>query len=500
MDIDNILSQHLQPIYKDIHNKRKNNNESIYQSNENKKENSDNVEITKRQKDTNCCYLQTKEKYYSKQINIIKQFFQSSFMDRLTTNQQKELLFQFFSYKIQIKEQDVFLITKESVWTHITKCLMVTIIERDLELKIETNDKLKIIKRFELSSFMNLLKIDQQKQLITQYYKSLMGKQDINEEQIWNLIALNTKPIKQDKIIKAKREMIEEEDLFSKYHKKVKLYNGPIMLHNGLYQVPVTCKVDNLKLARINAHERDQHIIFDEEPHLYYLKGKPVSISVTSLLHSFFSEFLEEETIKKMIKNNKTKFPYKIIHEKYKCLPIWCTTSYIINGNSFTRKETNLEEWQEGADLRDEQTVIDCIKNCWEDIRVDASSRGTKLHRNCELYVNDEPVYDDSKEFKMFLKYIEDMRKKGYIPYRSEQVLWSEELDLAGSVDIQFVKIDLKTGEKIINPKTGKNIYYLGDWKRSKQIKLYNEWENGIGIMADYNDCNFIHYTLQLNL
>ena len=48
--------------------------------------------------------------------------------------------------------------------------------------------------------------------------------------------------------------------------------------------------VDVTYLAKINTHERDARIVFDEEPHLYYIDGSTegytsVTTYVLSLIH-----------------------------------------------------------------------------------------------------------------------------------------------------------------------------------------------------------------------
>ena len=40
-----------------------------------------------------------------------------------------------------------------------------------------------------------------------------------------------------------------------------------------------------LKLEKINKHVRDERIVFDEEPHIYYVDGKSDNISVTTFIH-----------------------------------------------------------------------------------------------------------------------------------------------------------------------------------------------------------------------
>lgn len=298
-----------------------------------------------------------------------------------------------------------------------------------------------------------------------------------------------TKKLKQTEIvINKKHKILLDQVDFTHHHKKYKPYVGPTMRHNGAV-VPARCKVDTLLLARINAHPRDQHVIFDEDPHIYYLDGHPVSISVTGLNHSMFGEFIKREAMDKMFRNNGSRFPHEEHHMVYRKLPIWC-----VRKDLFSNETYDIDEWQEGAYLRyidDLTPSYDVVGKHWDANGANASKLGTILHRNCELYCNQETVDDESQEFQYFLNFFKAITDDGLIPYRSEQVLWVQEMDLAGSVDIQFVKID---------PVTGKKTYYLKDWKRSKQIKLRNRFQNGIGLARHMEDTNYNHYTLQLNM
>ena len=42
--------------------------------------------------------------------------------------------------------------------------------------------------------------------------------------------------------------------------------------------------------------------------------------------------------------------------------------------------------------------------------------------------------------------------------------------------------------------------YVIYDWKRSKDIKEFNDFNKGIRICNDLDDCNYNHYCLQLNI
>ena len=72
-------------------------------------------------------------------------------------------------------------------------------------------------------------------------------------------------------------------------------------------------------------------------------------------------------------------------------------------------------------------------------------------------------------------------------PYRTEWMIFDEELKLAGSIDMVYE-----------NPDGTLTIY---DWKRSKDITKVNGWKKcAINPLIGYMpDSNFWHYALQLN-
>jgi hypothetical protein len=313
-------------------------------------------------------------------------------------------------------------------------------------------------------------------------------------------------------------------DVFTQHHKNLQRKTACLpedaedttYIYDG-HRVSKRCKVDGFRLAKINAHPRDGQIIFDEEPHLYYRKGLTFSLSVTSLLHAMFPEFDEESVITKMLNGLYSgRFPKQPNHAMYRTLPMWCRVDPV------THERIDLDEWEEMAEYRSMEIARHCCKTLWAKIRDDASPRGTRMHANMERYLNgvpirniewcltnpyieyrddtlclyapssDEPhIEDSSPEFRMGVRYIEAMRVQGWMPYRTEQILWCMDLDLAGSVDIQFVRTD---------PHTFKTEYLLCDWKRYKKLQYKNTFQKGHLYLQDVPDTNMNHAVLQLNL
>tara|TARA_Y100000389_G_scaffold134961_1_gene132471 strand:+ start:19638 stop:20441 length:804 start_codon:yes stop_codon:yes gene_type:complete len=203
-----------------------------------------------------------------------------------------------------------------------------------------------------------------------------------------------------------------------------------------------------LLLERLNLHERDEDIVFDEEPHIYYIKNKPVSISVTSLVHKYFGKFNADLIISRMMRGKN-----------------WESSKYY-------------------------GMTADEIKQQWTNSGNEATYHGTIMHKAIECFYNNEPAespeHVETVEYKQFEIFYKD-HKDSLKAYRTEWVVYDEDIDLAGSIDMVFE-----------NTEDGTLSIY--DWKRSKEIKTSNTYSKGIGVMSHLPDCNYIHYSLQLNI
>lgn len=203
-------------------------------------------------------------------------------------------------------------------------------------------------------------------------------------------------------------------------------------------------------LAVKNRHPRDLCIEFDEPTHRYTVNGTSDGwISCTGFLHMFFPHFDPDETIRKMMKSHK-----------------WPQNKYY----GMTAEQ---------------------IKAQWSASGKDASEAGTAMHLGIEMHHNDaehliEPAVKETKEWKYFENYWKDCGDD-LVPFRTEWEVWSEEHKLAGSIDmIYYRKSDGK--------------YVIYDWKRSREIKTQNDYENGYGPVKHLPNTNYWHYTLQLNV
>jgi hypothetical protein len=207
------------------------------------------------------------------------------------------------------------------------------------------------------------------------------------------------------------------------------------------------------RLAVINHHERDDRITFEEASHIYSVDGVPIQISVTSLIGSLHKHFNADEIIRKMRANA----------QKFAVGPYYGKTD-------------------------------DEIKAGWDKNRDEASGAGTRIHLDIEHYYNSDPIgnlagdnYEalPSKEWEYFLEY---QRKHGskFTPFRTEWLVWDISLNLAGSIDMVYRRPD---GDLAIY-----------DWKRTKELKLRNDFDNMLGPCSHLPDVNYWHYAIQLNV
>ena len=128
---------------------------------------------------------------------------------------------------------------------------------------------------------------------------------------------------------------------------------------------------------------------------------------------------------------------------------------------------------------------VEEIKAAWEKNRDEAATAGTKMHYDIECYYNKMDVENDSKEYSYFMKFVEAF--PNLKPYRTEWMVWYEELRFAGSIDMVYEKED------------GTLMIY--DWKRSKEIKKTPAWGkySHTECINHLPDTNYWHYSLQLN-
>ena len=219
-------------------------------------------------------------------------------------------------------------------------------------------------------------------------------------------------------------------------------------------------------LAKRNIHERDNLIKFYEKGHKYEILSDLNSkyTSVTTWNHSHFPKFDADAVIANIFKSKswgpENKY-WGLTAEQIKA-------SWRSNGDAVSSAGTNLHERIERFMNDKRFTFVYLNKELYEIYKADFSNK-----------------VDEHIEWEYFLEFIKD---NPYLkPYRTEWMIYDEDLKIAGSIDMVYE-----------NPDGTLSIY---DWKRSKEITKVNNWDKFATnkIINHMPDANFWHYALQLN-
>lgn len=218
-------------------------------------------------------------------------------------------------------------------------------------------------------------------------------------------------------------------------------------------------------LANNNSHPRDASIKFYARGHKYEILTDPGTKyqSVTNWNHQLFPKFDADAVIAKIFKSKN-----------------W---------------GPNNKYWGMSAEQ---------IKASWKSNGDAVSSSGTNLHERIEHFMNNNELTNhythsdllehylikvqetsDQIEWSYFLQFVKD--HSGFKPYRTEWMIYDEDLKLAGSIDMVYENDD--------------GTLSIYDWKRSKEISkinMYNQFAINPNI-SHLPDTNFWHYALQLN-
>lgn len=244
---------------------------------------------------------------------------------------------------------------------------------------------------------------------------------------------------------------------------------------------------DEFALAKNNAHPRDARIVFFEREHRYEIDGVPAKQSVTSLVGYPFSKFDAPASASRIAKR-------LVAAGGEGEVPITLRSPRTPSDKQYCKMAIE-------SKARTTQDVERAVRDVWEQ----STREGTRLHRAIELNLNAEPVpktYTAIEYRKHYLKdFLSYVRTEGFECYRTEWIVYSDEISLAGSVDCVMRKrvgTCSDTGEALYE-------YYIFDWKRSKRI-YYKSFGNGgkrTGRGEPFDemiDCNFSKYSLQLNV
>ena len=224
-----------------------------------------------------------------------------------------------------------------------------------------------------------------------------------------------------------------------------------------------------MHLQSINSHDRDNNIQFFEYGHKYKITTDPNRkyTSVTTWIHNQFPKFNADEIILNMTTGDK----WKPGHKYWGMTPSEIKASWNTNGNAASSSGTNMHY------------SIECFMNNPNlSLGYTQSDLFNALNSSDSSDSSDSPK---SPEWIFFTKFVQDFPELK--PYRTEWMVYHEELGLAGSIDMIYEHDD---GEL--------SIY---DWKRSKEISKCGWGKFGTShTFKLVPNCNFWHYALQLNV
>lgn len=202
-------------------------------------------------------------------------------------------------------------------------------------------------------------------------------------------------------------------------------------------------------------------VTYYDEPHLYYIDGQQM-ISATTILGKYKNKFNSDIMAPKTGAKWANLYQGTIKFDKDFVQDIW--------------KWLNLHAVTEGS------IIHDYLENLFNN----------KVFPYPEQRVVDALGYDAISESYPILKgfsasFYEDVYQK-LIPIKAELVVGDEELGICGMVDMLF------WNEKA-------QCYQIWDWKTNTKLNMYSKYGDFMKAPIDHlEDCEFIHYSLQLSL
>ncbi len=196
-------------------------------------------------------------------------------------------------------------------------------------------------------------------------------------------------------------------------------------------------------LANLHPHPRDKDISFQEDGHIYTIKGDKYYKSCTTWIKSFFEKFDADAVIDRMMAKDD-----------------WPNSKYF----GMTKQE---------------------IKDQWSKNGAASAGYGTEMHAVIEDYYNDIIRECDKPEYKFFMNFAED--HKHLTPYRTEMMVYDEDIRICGSIDMLFQNDD--------------GTLSIYDWKFAKELNMTSAFrKKALPPIQHLDDCNYTHYSLQLNM
>lgn len=183
----------------------------------------------------------------------------------------------------------------------------------------------------------------------------------------------------------------------------------------------------------------DETCVFNSEKHTYTLSDGVILPSVTTYSKKYFKEFDSDKI----------------------------ATAYALKNNLM--KEDVLALWKAKGEK--------------------ATTFGTACHKYAEdlitAFQEKQSVREPENNHEKGIKEKVTELCNCYDVVGQELILFSRQLNLAGTADLLLAQ--------------GKTLY-ITDWKTNQEIKTQNKYQNGLGCLYTYPDCEKTKYTVQLNL
>ena len=267
-------------------------------------------------------------------------------------------------------------------------------------------------------------------------------------------------------------------------------------------------------MEQINAHPRDERIVFYEEPHIYTVDEFPVQASVSGLAAPYESEFDPKGALAGMKRSRKIRWPRLQYVQNPRKVDRVEDLNGMTHGAMIVDKETGdtvaslervdatgtalhaalresglraLPPDREELYIFDRVMTDDEICTAWELNGEDARNRGTEAHLQMELWFNSEPVRLDEGEVKVGLQFVRKcLLPIGAKAYRTEWTIFGEDENVAGCIDLA---VTMPSGD-----------IYLVDWKRSEKLgkKMYG-FSRMKAPLDHLEDCSGCAYAIQLS-
>ncbi len=245
--------------------------------------------------------------------------------------------------------------------------------------------------------------------------------------------------------------------------------------------------------------------------HKYFYDGVPQKGSATSYVHSFFADYDSQANAARIADSDnlfcKPDYKYYLFGiglfetdllgsapDAVARCAFWKAVAFLLRSKPSDTLPPPIAVFARRYRAYVRQAILDW----WAAITTDALTRGRAMHRAIELCYNgvvdiNDPVLR-TPEMEQFARF-----HKNWVLPRGLRMLRTE-LTLAHQPDPRLTDVYLcGTCDAIFIDADG--LIVVGDWKRSKEIKL-EAWRRddvGTGPCAGLPNCNLYHYYLQLN-